>query len=142
MNTSETIWQHHGSNIKSKHRLRLDHLHSVPRFRRNDNLNSSLSGKYVFYPNAGDCPERILHATVEIRDDWLRWTASEPDLVIEPQESYEGAALPLKPSVRGLAPEPVRELRDPAIFQEDGQAYLLYSVAGEQGIAIGRISGF
>ncbi len=97
---------------------------------------------HVFYSNAGDCPERILHATVEMGDDWLKWTASEPHLVIEPEESYEGAALPLRPSVRGLAPEPVRELRDPAIFEEDGQVYLLYSVAGEQGIAIGRISGF
>jgi hypothetical protein len=96
---------------------------------------------HVFYSNAGDCPEGILHATVEMGDDWLKWTASEPHLVIEPEESYEGAALPLRPSVRGLAPEPVRELRDPEIFEEDGQVYLLYSVAGEQGIAIARLSG-
>jgi hypothetical protein len=32
----------------------------------------------------------------------------------------------------------VRQLRDPAIFEEDGRRYLLYSVAGEQGIAIGE----
>ena len=91
---------------------------------------------HVFYSNAGDCPERVLHATIDMRDEWLTWTASEPDLVVEPEESYEGAALPLKPSVRGLVPEPVRELRDTAIFEEDGRVYLLYSVAGEQGIAI------
>ena len=64
------------------------------------------SSANTFYSNAGGCPEGILHATVEIGDDWLKWTASEPDLVIAPGESYEGVALPLKPSVIGLAPEP------------------------------------
>jgi hypothetical protein len=34
---------------------------------------------------------------------------------------------------------PVHELRDPAIYEEDGRLYLLYSVAGEQGIAIARL---
>ena len=101
-------------------------LHNSPRF---------------LWSDAGDCPGRILHATVEMGDCWWKWKASEPDLVIEPEESFSRAALPLKPSVRGLAPEPARELRDPAIFEEDRQGYLLYSVAGEQGIAIARLSG-
>ena len=35
--------------------------------------------------------------------------------------------------------ERVRQLRDPAIFRENGQTYLLYSVAGEQGIALARL---
>jgi hypothetical protein len=30
-------------------------------------------------------------------------------------------------------------MRDPAIFQEGGRTYLLYSVAGESGIAITEI---
>lgn len=47
--------------------------------------------------------------------------------------------LPLKPSVRGAARSPVRELRDPAIFVEAGRTYLLYSVAGESGIAIAEV---
>jgi hypothetical protein len=34
---------------------------------------------------------------------------------------------------------PVRQLRDPAIYQEDGRTYLLYSVAGEHGIAIAEL---
>jgi hypothetical protein len=34
----------------------------------------------------------------------------------------------------------VRQLRDPAIFVEDDQAYLLYSAAGEQVIAIARLA--
>ena len=96
---------------------------------------------HVFYSNAGDSPERVLHATVDLQPDWLSWRASEPRVVLKPEMEYEGATLPLAPSVRGWAPEPVRQLRDPCVFEEDGELYLLYSVAGEQGIAIARLSG-
>jgi hypothetical protein len=34
----------------------------------------------------------------------------------------------------------VNQLRDPAIFAEDGRIYLLYVCAGEQGIAIGELT--
>ena len=46
------------------------------------------------------------------------------------------------PCVRGIAAEPVCQLRDPAIFCEDGRTYLLYSVAGERGIAISQVGPF
>jgi hypothetical protein len=36
--------------------------------------------------------------------------------------------------------QPVNQLRDPAIFEEDGRIYLLYAIAGEQGIAIGELT--
>ena len=97
---------------------------------------------HVFYSDAGDCPERILRSTIDLRGDWSEWAASEPELIMEPETAYEGADLPMRPSVRGLAPEPVRELRDPGIFEEDGRVYLLYSVAGEQGIAVAQLFGY
>lgn len=40
---------------------------------------------------------------------------------------------------RIYATGPVRQLRDPAILEEGTDRYLLYSVAGEQGIAIARL---
>jgi hypothetical protein len=95
----------------------------------------------VFYTNAGDCPERIIRSTVELRPDWRNWRASEPVLVLEPELPYEGVDLPRLPSRRGLAREAVHQLRDPAIFMEDGRTYLLYSVAGERGIAIAELAG-
>jgi hypothetical protein len=54
---------------------------------------------------------------------------------------YEGGMLPLTASRGGLVNVPVRQLRDPAIFREDGRTYLLYSVAGEHGIAIAELTG-
>jgi hypothetical protein len=93
----------------------------------------------VFYSMVGDNPERILLSEIELGRDWMAWSETKPVDVLEPEFDWEGANLPLEPSVRGFAAGPVRQLRDPAIFVEDGHTYLLYSVAGESGIAIARI---
>ena len=93
----------------------------------------------VFYTLKGDNPERILLSTVSLRPDWMAWKETEPVVVLEPEREWEGALLPKHPSVRGYAPGPVRQLRDPAIFEEEGRTYLLYSVAGESGIAIAEL---
>ena len=52
---------------------------------------------------------------------------------------YEGGDLPLVASAVGMAYERKRELRDPAIYEEGGDIYLLYSVAGESGIGLARV---
>ena len=72
-------------------------------------------------------------------DDWMKWTATDPRVVLEPDTDWEGANLTRQPSVRGFSMKPVRQLRDPALFETDGQSYLFYSVAGESGIAIAEI---
>jgi len=94
---------------------------------------------YLLYTKAGDTPERILLGVVDLTKDWTSWTVEELQVLLEPEKDYEGASLPLKPSRYGSAKGPVRELRDPAIYEEAGDRYLLYSVAGEQGIAIAKL---
>ena len=94
----------------------------------------------VFYSNAHDCPERILLARVELTPDWMSWRASKAVVILEPETDYEGADLPLHPSRRGWSPERARQLRDPGIYREGADTYLLYSVAGESGIAIAKIT--
>jgi hypothetical protein len=69
----------------------------------------------------------------------MRWRASDPEEVLSPTLEYEGGNLPLKPSEFSLAPEPVRQLRDPGIFRDGNRTYLLYSIAGESGIAIAEL---
>ena len=58
---------------------------------------------------------------------------------MRPERPWEGAEHPLEPSIRSVAYEPVNQLRDPAIFEEDGRVFLLYAVAGEAGIAIAEL---
>jgi hypothetical protein len=43
------------------------------------------------------------------------------------------------PSARGLVEGPAYQLRDPAIHCEDGRTWLLYSIAGEAGIAMAEL---
>ncbi len=93
----------------------------------------------VFHSRVGDAPERIVVSEVALGGDWCRWRASEPRTVLAPERDYEGAGAPLRASVRGMAHGPVRELRDPFVFVERGRRYLLYSVAGEQGIALAAL---
>ena len=69
----------------------------------------------------------------------MEWRASAPSVVLEPETDYEGADLALEPSQRGLTEVRVRQLRDPGIFEDRGETYLLYSVSGEAGIAIARL---
>ena len=94
---------------------------------------------WVFWTKAGDAPERIYTSPIKLRGDWRSWSADEPSEVLRPVYDWEGAELPIAPSVRGFAPNPVHELRDPAIFEDDGCAYLLYTVQGERGIAIAQL---
>jgi hypothetical protein len=90
----------------------------------------------VFYTNRGDCPERILRSTVHLTPDWRKWRASPPEDVLAPELAYEGVNCPRVPSKGGPILEPAYQLRDPYVFRESGRDYLLYAVAGEQGIAI------
>jgi hypothetical protein len=87
----------------------------------------------------GEAPERILHSTVDLTKDWKEWAPTPGEVLLEPEKDYEGAKEPLVPSKNGAIAGPVRQLRDPAVFHENGRRYLLYAVAGEQGIAIAEL---
>jgi hypothetical protein len=94
----------------------------------------------VVYSMAGDEPERLLYSWVDLSPPWDEWRGSPPCELLAPELPWEGADLPLRPSTFGPAYEPVRELRDPAIFEDaDRSLYLVYSIAGEQGLALARL---
>jgi hypothetical protein len=94
----------------------------------------------IFFTVVGDSPERIRLSTINLSDDWMNWTASDPIDVLTPALPWEGSEMPQQPSKRGLIDGMVNQLRDPAIYQEDERTYLLYSVAGESGIAIAELA--
>jgi hypothetical protein len=94
----------------------------------------------VVYSNAGDCPERLLWVTIELDKNWHLWQASQPQTLLAPELEYEGVDCPIEPSRRGAVHRRVHQLRDPCLFEEAGRTYLLYSVAGERGIAIAELA--
>ena len=94
---------------------------------------------YVFWTQVGDVPERILLSTIDLSVPWEQWSETAGVEVLRPQREWEGAKEPLKPSIRSVAYGAVNQLRDPAIYEEDGRVFLLYAVAGESGIAIAEV---
>lgn len=93
----------------------------------------------VYYSRIGDRPERILLSEVSLSGDWSNWRASKPVTVLSPEQDYEGGDQPLEASRPDEAPGRVRQLRDPGIFRQGGKTYLLYSIAGESGLAIAEL---
>jgi hypothetical protein len=93
----------------------------------------------VFWTQVGDAPERILLSTISMSGDWKAWKESPAVEIIRPEYPWEGAGRPVEPSVRSSINTPVNQLRDPAIFRENGRTFLLYVVAGESGIAIAEL---
>jgi len=94
----------------------------------------------VFYTRKGDAPERIFMGTIDLTQDWMDWNVENSVPIMRPIMEYEGAHLPLTVSTAGRAFDPENALRDPAIYEEGGQAWLLYATAGEQAIAIAELN--
>jgi len=94
---------------------------------------------WVFWTQVGEAPERILLSRIDLTDDWHSWKESSPAEILRPERSWKGADAPLVASVRSTAYGRVNQLRDPAIFEENGRVYLLYAIAGESGIAIAEV---
>jgi len=94
----------------------------------------------VLYTDVGDePPEKVLATTIDLRPDWHDWRTGDVVEVLRPECDYEGADLPLVPSIRGEITERAHQLRDPAIFAEDGRLYLLYACAGESAIGLAQL---
>lgn len=98
-------------------------------------------GLEVFWTRVGDAPEHILVSRVDLSGPWTGWKAGPAESLLRPEHDWEGAGLPRAPSYRGAIGHDVNQLRDPAIFEEDGRTFLLYAVKGEGGIAIAELFG-
>jgi hypothetical protein len=90
----------------------------------------------IYFTRIGDAPECILRSQIDLNEPEECWIATQPVLVLQPERPWEGANLPLHPSKAGISISPENAIRDPAIWREGGHLFLLYAVAGENGIAI------
>ncbi len=93
----------------------------------------------VFWTQVRHTPERILLSKIDLSGDWNSWRETDATEILRPETNWEGADEPLEPSVRSVAYGRVNQLRDPAVYVEDDDVYLLYAVAGESGIAIAKL---
>ena len=93
----------------------------------------------VFWTEVGEAPEVLKLSTIDLSKPWTEWKEVGEREIMRPERDWEGANQPVVPSVRSTAYGPKNEIRDPAVFEEDGRVYLLYAVAGEAGIAIAEL---
>ena len=95
---------------------------------------------YVFFTAIGDAPERVMMSTMDLAGDWSTWKISPAIELLRPQAPYECPELPNVPSEAGDIKGPAQQLRDPGVFEENGRAFLFYSICGEQGIAAAELT--
>lgn len=94
---------------------------------------------FIYFSCVGHRPERILRTTVELQGPPEKWKARGVEEVLRPEKSWEGADLPLAYSRGGISLNRVNELRDPAVYREGARAWLVYTVAGENGLGLAEI---
>ena len=94
---------------------------------------------FVFFTQREDAPERVFVSSIDLSGDWRSWSETPPVEVLRPERVWEGARLPIESSRGGAINVPVNQLRDPAIFEDEGRIYLLYAAAGERGIGLAEV---
>ena len=112
---------------------------------------------YVFFTLIGDMPERIILGSIDVSsgsDNWMNWNLLPGPSLLQPEYWYEHGNVTAKSSSAGSARAQVRELRDPRFLPDTRihadtnekkkrnilSGLLFYSVQGEQGIAMARLS--
>ncbi len=105
---------------------------------------------HVVWSRAGDSPESLLISPLLMKksggdqqvgdSDWRCWQLGDSRQLHSPKRSWEGVNEPDMPSSYGGIMTSVNQLRDPCVYVEDGRIYLLYSIRGEQGIAMGTLT--
>lgn len=90
---------------------------------------------HIVFSAIGDAPESILYTTMRMTGDWRQWKVGAISEVLKPQARYECPDLPVAKSEVGEIDHPAQQLRDPALFRDEGTLYLFYTFCGEQGIA-------
>ena len=96
---------------------------------------------HMTFSRIGDGPERCLHCEVVPADDWADWRFGPVSELLRPAPGWEGGDLPMRPSIMGTAMERLHELRDPALFTDNGQVYMAYCGGGESGLGIAKVDG-
>jgi hypothetical protein len=89
---------------------------------------------FILYSIVGDNPEHIMFCELIIHDDKIEIINNMS--LIFPQYSYEHMNIKSEPSQYGAEYKEVNQLRDPYIIEEDNILYIMYTVGGEQGIAL------
>jgi hypothetical protein len=94
---------------------------------------------FIYFSCVSHRPERILCTVADMTGAPETWKAHGTYEVLRSETNDEGANLPLEYSNGGISRTHVHELRDPAVYREGANAWLLYSIAGEHGLGLAKL---
>ncbi|MEL6410432.1 MAG: hypothetical protein AAGK67_11650 [Pseudomonadota bacterium] len=115
-------------------------LNGLPKDTRHSAIMIRERKFWIAWSAIGDCPERIFIGAFDAALDWQDWTLENVQELLRPKKDWEGANEPLVASEIGIINGAANQLRDPAFFSDDGRDYLVYSVAGESGLALAELN--
>ena len=95
---------------------------------------------HVVWTRIGDAPEQILYSSIDISLPWRDWYATEGQVILKPKFDWEGANLPISNSTVGGLTKQEHALRDPFLFEQNEEIYMLYAGGGETCIGIAKLS--
>ena len=102
---------------------------------------------YIFYTTVGEAPESIYYCKIKLGETIEDWEVLDNKKLTKPTFDFEGAGSDLIPSNFGSSTlrwgeKKLNELRDPCIYKEGDELFLLYSFNGEGGIALGSLNSY
>ena len=93
---------------------------------------------HVVWTRIGDAPEQILYSTIDMSHSWRDWYATEAQVILKPKFDWEGANLPISASTIGGLAKQEHALRDPFLFEQSDEVYMVYTGGGETSIGIAK----
>lgn len=93
----------------------------------------------VYFTCVGHRPERVLATTIELTGPPESWKAKGVTEVLRPERPWEGADQPLAYSNGGISKAKMNQLRDPTVYREGDQAWLIYAAAGESALGLATL---
>jgi len=94
---------------------------------------------HVVWTRIGDAPEQILYSTIDMSYPWQDWYATEGQVILKPEFDWEGVNLPISTSKVGGLTKQEHALRDPFLFQQSDDVYMVYTGGGETSIGIAKL---
>jgi hypothetical protein len=70
---------------------------------------------------------------------WLDWYPTKAQVILKPKFDWEGANLPISTSSIGGLAKQEHALRDPFLFEQHDEVYIVYTGSGETSIGIAKL---
>ncbi len=94
---------------------------------------------WIVWSEVGAAPERLYIGWLDLSSPLEKLVLADKQEILRPEREWEGAFESIYPSEYGPADSRVNQLRDPCLFAEGDNVYLLYTGGGECAIGLAEL---